>query len=78
MNQEQKITIDGLEYPLSTLSDAAKTQLQMLQITEQEIQRLQLQLAIAQTARNAYVQALKAALPSATDLALQSDTLKLN
>ena len=78
MNSEQKITIDGLEYPLSTLSEAAKTQLQMLQITEQEIQRLQWQLAIAQTARNAYVQALKAALPSATELALQSDTLKLN
>ena len=78
MNQEQKINIDGLDYPLSSLSDAAKSQLQMLQITEQEIQRLQWQLAIAQTARNAYVQALKAALPSATELALQSDTLKLN
>ena len=78
MNPEQKITIDGLEYPLSTLSDAAKTQLQMLQITEQEIQRLQWQLAVAHPARDAYVQALEAALPSATELALQSDTLKLN
>ena len=78
MNPEQTLNIDGLDYPLSSLSDAAKSQLQMLQITEQEIQRLQWQLAIAQTARNAYAQALKAVLPTATELALKSDTLKLN
>ena len=78
MHQEPQLTIDGLDYPLSSLSEDAKSQLQMLQITEQEIQRLQWQLAIAQTARNAYAQALKAKLPSATELALTSDTLKLN
>ena len=78
MTQEQTLTIDGMNYPLSSLSEDAKAQLQMLQVTEQEIQRLQLQQAIAQTARNAYAQALKAALPSATELALKSDTLRLN
>ena len=33
-------------------------------VSEQEIQRLQLQLAIAQTARNAYANALKVTCPS--------------
>jgi hypothetical protein len=78
MSTEQNFTIDGTEYPPSSLSDEARSQLQMLRITDQEIQRLQWQLAIAQTARNAYAQTLKAKLPSPTELALQSDTLKLN
>ena len=30
MTPEQTLNIDGLDYPLSTLSDAAKSQLQML------------------------------------------------
>lgn len=74
---EQKITIDGVEYALSSLSAEAKGQLQMLQVTEQEIKRLQTQLAIAQTARNAYTKALLASLPSPLEQAQASDTLKL-
>jgi uncharacterized small protein (DUF1192 family) len=35
----------------------------MLQVTDAEIGRLNAQLAIAQTARNAYANALKAVLP---------------
>ena len=51
----------------------------MLKLTEQEIQRLQLQLAIAQTARNAYAQALKQALPTPVEqVQAQGDTLKFN
>lgn len=73
---EPKITIDGMEYALSSLSNEARGQLQMLQATEQEIQRLQLSLAIAQTARSAYAQGLKASLPTATQVAMQSETLK--
>lgn len=58
------ITIDKQTYDLDSLSQDAKANLQMLQATEAEIQRLNLQLAIAQTARMAYANALKAALPS--------------
>ena len=65
------IKIDNNEYDLDTLSDGAKSQLQMLQITDQEIVRLNAQLAIAQTARNAYSRALQEALPP------QSDTIKI-
>lgn len=39
----------------------------MLQVTDAEIGRLNAQLAIAQTARNAYANALKAALPVSTE-----------
>lgn len=67
MSDDQKITIDGTEYALNDLSSAAKEQLNNLQITEQEIQRLNTQIAIAQTARSAYAQALKNALVGAGD-----------
>jgi len=56
------ITIDGKEYDPEKLSTEAKSQLTSLQLTDAEIQRLQIQLAIAQTARNAYATALKSAL----------------
>ena len=54
-----KITIDGKDYDTDSLSDAAKAQLTSLQVTDQEIQRLNIQLAIAQTARNTYAKALQ-------------------
>jgi len=63
MTEPKTITINDKEYILDDLSDAAKAQLVSLQLTDQEITRLQQQLAIAQTARNAYAQALNAELP---------------
>lgn len=63
MADAQTITIDGKEYALDNLSEAAKSQLANLRIVDQEIARLQQQQAIAQTARYAYAQALQAELP---------------
>jgi hypothetical protein len=57
------ITIDNKDYDTDTLSDSAKAQLTSLQVTDAEIQRLNIQLAIAQTARNAYAKALGELLP---------------
>ena len=57
-----KVQIDNKDYDTDSLSDEAKAQLTSLQLTDAEIQRLQIQLAIAQTARNAYATALKTAL----------------
>ena len=68
------ITIDNKDYDLDSLSDDAKAQLQMLQFSEQEIVRLNAQLAIVQTARRAYSNALLAALPPKP----LSDTIKLS
>ena len=63
MTDVKTITIDDKEYVLEDLSEAARAQLVSLQITDQEIIRLQQQQNIAQTARNAYAQALSAELP---------------
>ncbi len=57
------ITINNKQYDTDALSDDAKKQLQAIQVTDQEIQRLNIQLAIAQTARNAYARALNELLP---------------
>lgn len=58
------IKIDNQTYDLASLSDDAKAQLQSIQFVDQELARLQSQVAAMQTARNAYVNALKAALPN--------------
>ena len=68
------IQINNIDYDSDTLPDAAKQQLEMLAVTDAEIRRLQIQLAIAQTAKNAYVRALVEAVQPATP---ESDTLKL-
>jgi hypothetical protein len=57
------ISIDGVQYNLNDLSDVAKAQITNLRVTEQEIARLQMQLAITQTAKVAYARALKGELP---------------
>lgn len=67
------IKIDNVDYDLDSLSEDAKAQLQSIQFVDQELARLQARVAAMQTARNAYLNALKAALPVVPG----SDTLKL-
>ncbi len=57
------ITIDNQAYEFESLSDEAKAQLVSLQFCDAELQRLQAQAAVLQTARVAYGNALKATLP---------------
>ena len=59
MTDEQTVTIDGTEYKLSDLSDTAKNQLMSIRSAEQEMARIQAQLGMISTARNAYVNVLK-------------------
>ena len=66
MAEELQVTIDGVTYQQSELNNAAKVQLQQLQASEQAIAQIKRQLAIAQTARAAYAEALKAELPAST------------
>lgn len=61
--QPAMIKIDEVDYKLDDLSDNAKSQLQGIQVAEAEIKRLNVQLALAQTARNAYMHALQVDLP---------------
>ena len=57
------IKIDNQDYDLDSLSDTARAQLQSLQFVDTELQRLNAQAAVLQTARIAYANALKAELP---------------
>ena len=56
------IKIDDKEYDTETLSEEAKAQLAGIQFVDQELQRLNAQAAILQTARVAYAKALNDAL----------------
>ncbi len=55
-------TIDDKEYNLDDLSEGAKGHIVNIRVVDQEIVSLQQKLAINQTARNAYADALKAAI----------------
>lgn len=61
------INIDGMEYDLEEFSDGARAQLASMQLADQKIAQLQADLAMFQTARNAYAQALAAELPEVED-----------
>ena len=68
------IKIDNKEYDLDGLSDECKAQLASIQFVEQELVRLQAKAAALQTAKAAYLQALKSSLPAVGG----SDTIKLS
>ena len=57
-----KITVDGVEYNTEDLTDNGKAQLASLQFLEVQMNKLKNEIAIYQTARNTYVQVLKAEL----------------
>jgi len=68
------IKIDNKEYDVDSLSNEAKAQLVSIQFVDNEIARLQGQLAAMQTARNTYVKALASLLP----VLGTGDTIKLS
>ena len=57
-----KITIDDIEYNTEDLSENGKAQLASLQFLEVQMNKLQSEIAVYQTARNSYVAALKSEL----------------
>jgi len=56
------ITLDDVSYDLDKLSPDSRAQVEMLLATDARILELQRDLAIIQTARNAYLSAAKALL----------------
>jgi hypothetical protein len=60
----QSINIDGVDYDAAKLSPEALAQLGSIRFVDQELERLQAQMAVLQTARLAYAKALKELLPS--------------
>ena len=61
-DKDQKINIDGKEYSLSELSDNARAQVANLQFVDAQIQQLNNEWAVADTARIGYTNALKSEL----------------
>lgn len=68
--QPQTVTIDNKEYPLDNLSDKAKQDLASLRVVDQKIEQNKQELAILQTARNAYARSLNEQLPEVTEAEL--------
>ena len=58
----QKITIDDVEYNLKNLSDDVKAQLANIQFVDAQLQQLNNEWAVSDTARIGYTNALKAEL----------------
>lgn len=58
----QMIAIDGKDYAVDQLPQSARVQINNIAIADAEIARVQQQLALVQTARNAYAGALRAAM----------------
>ena len=56
------VTIHGTDYDLDEMSDNAKAQLESLVAVDKKIGEIQQDLAILQTARNAYAVALRDAI----------------
>lgn len=56
------ITIDGKDYDTDSLSEESKGHLSSLRVVDGEIQRIKVQLAIAQTARNSVAEDLRVSL----------------
>ena len=66
-DDKQKVSIDGTEYILDDLSDNAKAQLLNIQFVDAQIQQLNNEWAVADTARIGYTRALKAELAKTQD-----------
>lgn len=64
---KQKVSIDGTEYILDDLSDNAKAQLMNIQFVDAQIQQLNNEWAVADTARIGYTRALKSELEKNKD-----------
>lgn len=58
-----KVNIDGKEYDSEALSEDARSNMLNVQYCDKKVAELKRELSMAQTARNAYAQALKNALP---------------
>ena len=64
---KQKVSIDGTDYILDDLSDNAKAQLMNIRFVDAQIQQLNNEWAVADTARIGYTRALKSELEKNRD-----------
>ncbi len=60
--QAPKVTIDGVEYELDSLSNNAKSLINMIRMADREIKQLELQLTLSRIAQQTLANSLKADL----------------
>ena len=65
--EKAKVTIDNKEYSVDSLSENAKAQLANIQFVDAQLQQLNNEWAVADTARIASTNALKKELPGIED-----------
>ena len=63
MGNETEVVVEGVSYRMSELSEEARAHLNSLQFVNAQIAQLQAQLAVYQTARNAYQHRLAQLVP---------------
>lgn len=63
MEEEIEVTVDGATFRVADLSPEAQAQVESLKFVDVEIAKLHAQLAVYATARIAYENALRAAVP---------------
>ena len=62
VKSKEKMTVDGVEYKLDDLSENAVAQLRNIQFVDSQLQQLNNEWAVSDTARLGYTNALKADL----------------
>ncbi len=65
-DKNEKITIDDTDYKISELSEECQAEIQSLAFTTARIQQLNAEIAVAETASNAYRAAIVETLPKKT------------
>lgn len=66
MDDEEEVTVDGVTYKVASLSEEAQTQVNNIKFVEAEMHAMQARLAVYTTAKIAYENALRQALPRST------------
>ena len=66
MSTEEKINIDGETYYIKDLSENALNQIENIKFVDDQLQKLSSELAVADTARIGYANALQAELEKIT------------
>ncbi|ELX10618.1 hypothetical protein Jab_2c27160 [Janthinobacterium sp. HH01] len=66
MDDELEVTVHGVSYKVSQLSEEAQAQVTNLQFVDSQIADMHAKLAVYQTARNSYEAALQLLLPRTT------------
>jgi hypothetical protein len=66
LQDEIEVTVNGVSYKVSDLSEEAQAQVTNLQFVDTQMADLRAKLAVYQTARNTYESALQQLLPHTT------------